>query len=110
MSKPKRRRYTPEQKAAALRRHLSDKIPVSDLCEELGIQPSVFYTWQRQLLENMTAALEDGRQHRRSGTTELDREQKKNEALESKLLRKNDVISELSQELVELKKKSRGES
>ena len=110
MSKPKRRRFTPEEKAAALRRHLGDKLPVSDICDELGIQPSLFYTWQRQGLENLSAALEDGRRHRRNETTELDREQKKVEALESKLVRKNDVISEISQELVELKKKSRGES
>ena len=104
MSKPKRRRYTPEQKAAVLRRHLADKIPVSDLCDEVGIQPSVFYTWQRQLLENLSAALEDGRRNRGAETTELEREQKKVEALESKLVRKNDVIAEISQELIELKK------
>ena len=110
MSKPKRRHYTPEQKAAILRRHLADKIPVSDLCDELGIQPSVFYTWQRQLLENLSAALEDGRKNRRAETTELELEHKKVEALESKLVRKNDVIAEISQEIVELKKKSRGES
>ena len=74
MSKPKRRRHTPEQKAAILRPHLADKVPVSDLCDEFGIQPSVFYAWQRQLLENLSAALEDGRSNRRSETTELERE------------------------------------
>jgi hypothetical protein len=30
-------------------RHLGEKVPVSDLCDEYGIQPSLFYTWQRQL-------------------------------------------------------------
>ena len=110
MSKPKRRRYTPEQKAAILRRHLVDKVPVSDLCDELKLQPSVFYTWQKQMLENLTAAMEDGRKTRRTGPTELEQEQKRVEALESKLIRKNDVIAEISQEIVELKKKSRGES
>ena len=109
MSKPKRRRYTPEQKAAVLRRHLADKVPVSDLCDELKLQPSVFYTWQKQMLENLSAAMEDGRQTRRADTTEL-AQKKKVEALESKLIRKNDVIAEISQEIVELKKKSRGES
>ena len=50
MSKKKpRRSYTPEQKAAILRRHLVDKIPVSDLCDEYKLQPSVFYSWQKQL-------------------------------------------------------------
>ena len=108
MSKP-RRRFTAEQKAATLRRHLADKIPVSDICDELGIQPSLFYTWQRQLLENLSAAMEDGRRNGRTESTELERERKKVEALESKLTRKNEVIAEISQEVVDLKK-SLGES
>ena len=56
--KKSRRKFTAEQKAAILRRHLQDKVPVSDLCDEYKIQPSVFYTWQRQLLENIASALE----------------------------------------------------
>jgi len=35
---------------AILRRHLLDKVAVSDLCEELGLQPTVFYRWQKELL------------------------------------------------------------
>ena len=72
MSKPKRRHFTPEQKAAILRRHISDKISVSDLCDEFGIQPSVFYTWHRQLLENLSAALEDGRKSRARDSRDAD--------------------------------------
>ena len=41
--------YTGEEKVAILRRHLLDKVPVSDLCEEHGLQPTVFYRWQRDL-------------------------------------------------------------
>jgi transposase-like protein len=37
----KRRKFTTDQKVAILRRHLVDKVPVSDLCEEYKIQPSV---------------------------------------------------------------------
>ena len=29
-----RRKFTAEEKAAMLRRHLVDKVPVSDLCDE----------------------------------------------------------------------------
>ncbi len=32
-----------EEKVAILRRHLLDKVPLSDLCDELGLQPTVFY-------------------------------------------------------------------
>jgi transposase-like protein len=28
--------YTPEEKAAILRRHLVERMPISDLCDELG--------------------------------------------------------------------------
>jgi transposase len=56
-SKRSRRHYTTEQKVAILKRHMVDKVPVSDLCNELGLQPSVFYQWQRQALENLAGAL-----------------------------------------------------
>ena len=103
MSQP-RRRFTPEQKAAALRRHLGDKVPISDLCDELGIQPSLFYTWQRQAFENLGAALADGRKGGRAENSELERARQRVAALELKLTRKNEVIADISQEVVNLKK------
>ncbi|MCG8556059.1 MAG: transposase [Proteobacteria bacterium] len=45
-----RRNHTAEQKAVIVRRHLADKVPVSDLCDEYKIQPSVFYSWLRVAL------------------------------------------------------------
>ena len=47
----KRKRYTPQEKVAILRKHLLDNIPVSELCDEYGLQPTVFYRWQKQLFE-----------------------------------------------------------
>jgi transposase-like protein len=47
-----RKNYSAEEKVAILRRHLLDKVPVSDLCEELGLQPTVFYRWQKDFFEN----------------------------------------------------------
>ena len=43
-----RNNYTPEEKVAILRRHLLDSVPVSDLCDELGLNLNVFYAWQKQ--------------------------------------------------------------
>ena len=43
-----RRVFTPEQKATILRRHLGDKVPVSNLCDEYQLAPSLFYLWQKQ--------------------------------------------------------------
>jgi len=27
-------------------------VPISDLCDELGLQPTVFYRWQKEFFEN----------------------------------------------------------
>ena len=51
MVKKSRRHFTPEQKAAIVRRHLVDKVPVSDLCDEYKIQPSMLYTWQKAVVD-----------------------------------------------------------
>ena len=103
--KRKRRAYTPEEKVAHLRRHLLEKVPVSDLCEELGIHPTLFYNWQRQFFENGTAAFE------RKGR-KPDRERQAEEKiahLEEKLTKKNEVVAELMEEHIALKKKLNGD-
>jgi len=50
--------YTAEEKIAVLRRHVLDKVPVSDLCEELSFRPTVFYRWQEEFFENGAAAFQ----------------------------------------------------
>ena len=56
--KKQRKHYTPEEKVAILRRHLLEKEPISKLCDEFGLQPTVFYRWQREFFENGAAAFE----------------------------------------------------
>src|SRR6266496_3535898 len=56
-----RKHHTGEEKVAILRRHLLDKVPVSDLCDELGLQPTVFYRWQKEFFEDWAAAFEQKR-------------------------------------------------
>ena len=53
-----RKHFTPRGKSSHLRRHLLDKVPVSKLCEELGLRPTVFYRWQKELFENGAAAFQ----------------------------------------------------
>ena len=48
----KRRRFTPAEKVLILKRHLTERVPVSDLCEEYGLHPNVFYRWQKALIGN----------------------------------------------------------
>ncbi len=103
MSHQTRRKFSAEEKAALLRQHLVDKKPVSDVCDEYGIQPSVFYNWQRQLMENIAAAL-DGGTGRRQSTGREEKLARENELLQAKLVKKDNVIAEVSEEFVRLKK------
>jgi transposase-like protein len=103
-----KRQFTADERATILRRHLADKVPVSDLCDEYKIQPSRFYTWQRQLMENMSAALED-RRARRAETTAATAQQRTIAKLEAELQKKDAIIAFVSEEHLALKKK-RGES
>jgi transposase len=90
-----------QQKTAALKKHLIEKVPVSQVCEEFDLQPSVFYRWQVQLFENADKALEGNRSNSSSREKELEA---KVAALEAKLARKDAVIAEISEEHVKLKK------
>ena len=56
--KKQRKHYTPEEKVAILRRHLLEQVPISELCDKHGLQPTVFYRWQKEFFENGTAAFE----------------------------------------------------
>jgi transposase-like protein len=93
-----RRRLTAEEKVRVLRRHLVDKVAVSELCEKEGIQPTQFYQWQKQFFANGTAAFE------RSSPKKERREAERIEALEAKLRKKDEVLGELLEEHVALKK------
>jgi transposase-like protein len=97
MRKP-RKNYSPEEKLSILKRHLVEGVPVSDLCDELQLNPNVFYGWQKQLFENGAAALQ------RSRKAQADPRDRRIEQLEAKLTQKNEVLAELMQEHVALKK------
>jgi transposase len=99
VSEVHRRHFTPELKAELLRRHIEDKVPVSVLCNENDLQPSVFYKWYRQLLANAAVALASPKDSSRE--RELERQV---EALERRLAKKDAVIAEVSEEYVRLKK------
>ncbi len=93
-----RKRYTAQEKVAVLRRHLVEKEPVSKLCDELQLQPTVFYRWQKEFFENGAAALENKPRNRRPP------EQERIERLEQKIQTKDEVLAELMAEHVALKK------
>jgi len=98
MSKKTRKRLPVQEKAAILRLHLLEHTPVSDLCDKHCIHPTMFYRWQKELFENAAAAL-DPRSRRPS-----DAKDRRIVLLEQKLQRKNEVLSELMEEHMNLKK------
>jgi transposase len=101
MPKRTRRNHSSEQKAALLKRHHVEKVPVSDLCNEQKLQPSLFYTWQRQLFENAAVAFEGPK----TGVSAREQELSARIAqLEAKLAKKDAVIAEISEEYVKRKK------
>lgn len=98
MPKKPRKRFTAQEKVAIFRLHLLEHTPVSDLCDRHGIHPTMFYRWQKEFFENATAAFEP--RARRTG----DDKDRKIASLEQKLQRKHEVLSELIEEHIKLKK------
>ncbi|SRR6266404_4829573 len=97
MKRP-RKHYTADEKVAILRRHLLEGAAVSTLCDELGLQPTVFYRWQKEFFENGAAAFQN------KGRSDPQAEQERIEYLEKKIQRKDEVLAELMAEHVALKK------
>src|SRR6266699_6422177 len=96
--KKQRKHYSAEEKVAILRRHLLEGAAVSTLCDELGLQPTVFYRWQKEFFENGAAAFQT------KGRTDHHAEQERVEYLEKKIQRKDEVLAELMAEHIALKK------
>jgi transposase len=99
MNKP-RRHFADHEKVAILKRHLIDKVPISDLCDELDLYPNQFYDWLKKFFENGHLAFANGRKSR----AVEDAQQVKIQQLEAKLTRKNEVMAELMEAHTQLKK------
>jgi transposase len=98
--KKQRKQYAPKEKVAILRRHLL-KEPISKFCDELELQPTAFYRWQKEFFENGAAAFEQKARPNHSD------EQERIAYLEKKIQTKDEVLAELMAEHVALKKDTR---
>ena len=94
-----RRKFLGEARMVILRRHLVDKVAVSDVCDEAGIHSTLFYRWQKELFEHGAAAF-----GRRGDDGPNRRLEEKVAALEKKLANKDEVIAEIMESHVQLKK------
>ena len=93
-----RKHYSPEEKVKILRESYLGKKQMSDICEAYSIAPNVFYRWQKQFFENGKHAFEITSKKQKS------KESERIEFLESKLRKKDEVLSELMEEHIQLKK------
>ena len=93
-----RKNYNPKEKVTILKRHLVEHEAVSKICEELNLQPTIFYRWQQEFFENGEKAFQRKNDHRQQ------RNEEKIKGLEYKLREKNEVLAELMEDHVRLKK------
>jgi transposase len=94
----KRIHYTADDKVQILRKHLVEKVPVSDICDQYGLNPTLFYRWQKEFFDNGSAAFEQ--KHQKNSK----KFQEKISFLESKLAKKDEVIAEIMESHIQLKK------
>lgn len=97
--KRKQKHFRPVEKVAIIREHLVEKTPVSNICDKYNIHPSVYYRWQQQFFEGGEKAF--------TATNEgqVVKQLKQEVAdLEAKLTRKDEVLGEVMEEYVTLKK------
>lgn len=96
--KAKPRKHSPDQKVSILRQHLLDQRSVSELCQEYQLHPNVFYRWQKEFFEGGAAAFD------KASSSQLGRLQREIEALQGQLASKNEVLAEVMEAYVRLKK------
>lgn len=95
-----RRQHSAADKVRLLRLHLVEGKPISAICEEHGLHPTLFYQWQKTFFENGAAAFERSGRTRSRGHDG----QQQIERLEARLKRKDEVIALVTEELVRTKK------
>jgi len=96
----KRRNFQAVDKVGIIRQHLLEKRPISDLCDEYDLKPTQFYQWQKMFFENGTTAFETKK------SADHKQRQQKVSMLEAKLAHKDEVIAEIMEEHIKLKKRN----
>jgi len=99
----KRKRYTAEEKIKILRELQEDGKSISQVAEDYDIHPNCIFKWRKQHLEMGV----QGFQTKRKDITAKAKD-RKIASLEDKIKQKDEVIAELAEELLALKKKNSG--
>jgi len=96
-----RRRFSAGEKVAILREHLLDHVPISRVCDKHRLNPTVFYRWQKEFFEKGAMVFEGRPQRPGRQVRQLEA---RTQALQARLARKDEVIAELLEDHVRLKK------
>lgn len=98
----KKKIYTAEEKTIILREHLENAMAISELADKYGIHPNAIYQWKKQLFEQAPQSLvrkSRKKEQRQSGY------ERRIAELEELLKKRENLITELVQENIDLKKK-----
>lgn len=94
----KRKTYSAERKVLILREHFEKNVNVADICEKYRIHPNIFYRWKKELFEKAVDQFSQKNSKNKVKSEISD--------LEKRLKDRNEVIAELLQENLKLKKLS----
>ena len=100
-----RKHYSPEQKVIILRELLENNVPISQVAEKYGVHANDIYNWKKKLFESASFAFSSKNADNKN-TGEKD---KKIKNLEDKLKKRDEAISFLLRENIEIKKSIDGE-
>ena len=100
---PQRRNFLAAEKVKILRQHLLEKVPISQVCDQHGIAPTQFYQWQKIFFENGPAAFVQKDNGAKNG--QVKKLEKMVTRLQDRLTNKDEVIAEIMESHVQLKKK-----
>ena len=101
-----RKHYTAEQKVMILRELLENNVPISQLAEKYQVHPNDIYNWKKKLFESAA----DTFTPKVSTPKQTSAEQKKIEKLQAKLKDRDEAISYLLRENIEIKKSINGDN
>jgi transposase len=97
-----RRSFSAPEKVQIVRLHLLEHKPISEVCDQYQLNPTMFYRWQKELFDHGAAAFDRADNGAADRTTQ--KLQKENAQLKTKLAAKDEVIGEIMAEQVRLKK------
>lgn len=93
-----RRRWSAKEKAKIVRRHLREGVGLADLSDETGAAPGQISRWSKQALEGLVGVFEG------SGKRQERQMEQMVVARDARIRELQEVITELSTEVLSLKK------